>query len=394
MQRMLPAAVVVLAVSVAGCSRAPETETGRPDARPVQAPGGRADGGVSDTWITTKVQAQFFSDADVRGRDIDVDTRGGVVTLTGWVDTGAQRRRAEHLARQTQGVRSVQNDLKVGPVAPRRGPHTTRPGEKAVAGMGSGWITTKVRAQYFAEADLRGADIDVTTTNGVVTLLGTVPHDRAKQRAVQVARATEGVRNVDDRLRTAAETTGTSGSAGSDDAARAASDRSLGDQLDDAGITMRIQGRYFTDDEVRGRTIDVTTVNGRVRLTGEVGSDAERQQAVLVARRTPGVTIVEDLLRVNPRLAAEEQAARGDKGQPIEDGWITTKIQSKYFLDTFVNGMDLDVTTKDGVVTIAGQADSEQAKRRAVELARSTSGVQDVVDRMSVGNASTSDRVR
>ncbi len=388
-------AAVILAAVLGGCSRAPEkaSDAAAEAQQSVETTTERAVETVSDAWLTTKIQAQFFADHVVRGRDIDVDTVDRIVTLTGHVDNGVQRSRAESLATQTPGVRSVRNQLQIGPATANE--PASRAPRRARGGASPGWITTQVQARYFADPELRGSDVDVTTTNGVVTLLGTVPTQHAKQRAVEIARATEGVRSVDDRLRTNDQPMGTggTGTAGSTGGVAPNTDdprgtgRGLGDRLDDASITIRIQGRYFTDEEVRGRNIDVTTVNGEVRLKGEVGSEAERQQALLLARRTPGVTRVEDLLRVVP-------GAGDPAGTPIEDAWITTKIQSQYFLDTIVNGMDLDVTTRGGVVTVSGRADSAQARRRALEIARATSGVKHVDDKMTVGDAATQNRSR
>ena len=62
---------------------------------------------ISDTWITTKVQAMYFLDKDVKGMQIDVTTKGGVVTLTGTVPTEATRQKAVADARSIEGVAQV-----------------------------------------------------------------------------------------------------------------------------------------------------------------------------------------------------------------------------------------------------------------------------------------------
>lgn len=64
------------------------------------------------------------------------------------------------------------------------------------------WVTTKVKTKILADESLRRSEINVDTTNdGVVTLHGTVPTAAAKARAVQLARETDGVRSVNDKLR-------------------------------------------------------------------------------------------------------------------------------------------------------------------------------------------------
>ena len=68
---------------------------------------------VEDGFITTKVKAALLTDPDVKGLHIDVDTRSGVVTLTGDVDKAANLDRAARIARDTSGVKSVDNQLVV-----------------------------------------------------------------------------------------------------------------------------------------------------------------------------------------------------------------------------------------------------------------------------------------
>jgi hyperosmotically inducible protein len=70
-------------------------------------------GVVQDSWITTKIQSQYFLDPDVKGHRIDVDTRKGVVTLSGTVASTARKELAEHIARETQGVSRVVTRLRV-----------------------------------------------------------------------------------------------------------------------------------------------------------------------------------------------------------------------------------------------------------------------------------------
>lgn len=62
---------------------------------------------IDDAWITAKVKSRLLADRDVRGMDIDVDTRVNVVHLTGAVPSARARNAAIGLARNTQGVRDV-----------------------------------------------------------------------------------------------------------------------------------------------------------------------------------------------------------------------------------------------------------------------------------------------
>jgi osmotically-inducible protein OsmY len=104
----------------------------------------------------------------------------------------------------------------------------------------------------------------------------------------------------------------------------------------------------------------------------------------MIARRSVGVRDVKDDLKVESRVATSGRSDKDtDVVNQIEDAWITTKIQSKFFIDDEVEG-DIDVTTSKGVVTLGGEAQTPEARRQAEEIARETDGVTRVVNRLRV----------
>ena len=64
---------------------------------------------INDTWITTKVKSSLLADSDVAGMDVDVETINGVVHLSGYVDDQRQIDRATQVARDIEGVTSVES---------------------------------------------------------------------------------------------------------------------------------------------------------------------------------------------------------------------------------------------------------------------------------------------
>lgn len=68
---------------------------------------------LSDSRIASKVKVKLAADPDINPFDIDVDSRLGVVTLNGLVKTAGQKREAEAIARGTDGVRQVRNQIRV-----------------------------------------------------------------------------------------------------------------------------------------------------------------------------------------------------------------------------------------------------------------------------------------
>jgi hyperosmotically inducible periplasmic protein len=63
--------------------------------------------GIADAWITTKVKSTYMYSSNISSADISVDTTDGIVTLTGQVDSGAERALAIEMAQNIRGVRRV-----------------------------------------------------------------------------------------------------------------------------------------------------------------------------------------------------------------------------------------------------------------------------------------------
>lgn len=66
---------------------------------------------IDDSAITTKVKSALLGAKDVEGTAIKVETFRGVVQLSGFVRTGAERERAAEIARSVKGVKGVTNDV-------------------------------------------------------------------------------------------------------------------------------------------------------------------------------------------------------------------------------------------------------------------------------------------
>ncbi|MBV8073068.1 MAG: BON domain-containing protein [Acidobacteriaceae bacterium] len=82
-------------------------------AQPVLAGGQKA--AASDDRITDQVRMKLATDPDVKGGALDVTVADGVVTIKGRVDTDKGKSKATKLAKKVKGVKSVDNELQVGP---------------------------------------------------------------------------------------------------------------------------------------------------------------------------------------------------------------------------------------------------------------------------------------
>lgn len=71
--------------------------------------------GANDSWLWFKTRASLLTTNDLRESTINVDVVNDVVTLKGTVETAAQKTKAEQVAKDIDGVKSVKNELKVAP---------------------------------------------------------------------------------------------------------------------------------------------------------------------------------------------------------------------------------------------------------------------------------------
>lgn len=267
--------------------------------------------------------------------------------------------------------------------------------------LADGWVTAKIQAQYFADDDVKARHIGVSTRNGVVTLRGVVDNESVREEALSIARATDGVRQVEDLLMVkspraaAAATASTPGVVGTTGTIPTGVDG----RIDDASITTKIQAKYFLDNAVKERRIEVTSQSGIVTLRGTVASDNERAQAKLLAWTTAGVERVDDALTVDPSLGAPlaatpepSAAAPAPSATPSpssaavrEDTALEDRVRSRLQGDAQATRATIDVSAKDGVLLLAGTAPNAATKQRALTVARQTDGVLQVVDRIRVG---------
>ena len=154
----------------------------------------------------------------------------------------------------------------------------------------------------------------------------------------------------------------------------------------DAGITTAVKSRFASDDVVKAYQIDVDTDEGVVTLTGAVETPDVKTQAISLAHDTEGVVDVVDRLTVSPsaRLDNDVEEAISDAADATSDAAVTAAVKSKMLVDTTVGGLQVDVDTRDGVVTLTGTVASAAERDRAIALARDTDGVLKVQDQLVV----------
>jgi hyperosmotically inducible protein len=211
----------------------------------------------NDDRLEDRIESRFNHDAKLKGHEVRVDVEDGVATLKGKVPDQAHKLRAEKLAR-VAGVTKVDDKIEIdtgaakdrvednarmekkriedraekakdrvddnadrakdrldanAKAAKERADHPNdrhvvveRPNQAKNDTAGDevtdSWITTKVKAQFIGVDALKGSDLSVDTNqNGVVTLTGTVPNERARAKAIDIVKTTKGVRKVVDEMK-------------------------------------------------------------------------------------------------------------------------------------------------------------------------------------------------
>lgn len=144
---------------------------------------------LSDSWITSKTKIALFADERVKGRQVHVETRNGVVMLRGKVDSSEAKAAAADVSKGIEGVKSVKNELQV--VAPT---------ERAAVDADDKQISKSVEDRFKQDPELKNAKIDAKVNAGVVTLTGEVKSIGTSARASEVARNIPGVRSVKNDL--------------------------------------------------------------------------------------------------------------------------------------------------------------------------------------------------
>lgn len=156
-------------------------------------------GAINDATLTTEVKTRLMTNDTTRGININVDSKGGMVTLRGTVPNEAARQKAAEIALSVEGADSVTNALIVGDSSTNPQTltaKTKKAGEQAGEAISDGWITTQVKTKLLADDAIKGLDIEVSTDNGQVVLAGLVPSESVREKAILEAHRVRGVHSV------------------------------------------------------------------------------------------------------------------------------------------------------------------------------------------------------
>lgn len=154
---------------------------------------GEAGDAASDMRMHMALEMKLAASDQLSAMMINTDVKDGVAHLEGEVGTDAQREMAAELAMTVDGVKSVMNDLQVTGDAETLG-------ERLAEGIDDAALTARVKSRLLASENTSGLQIDVDTTESVVTLSGEVDSDTERELAGLIAANTPGVSSVRNEL--------------------------------------------------------------------------------------------------------------------------------------------------------------------------------------------------
>lgn len=301
---------------------------------------------VNDADITAAIVAEFARDRMVQEDGIEVETEEGVVALTGVVPHLLARDRAVRIAESTRAVRAVIDRVEVRPVA--------RPDAEIKADVEQALLVDPVTDSY---------ELDVRVDQGRVTLIGVVDSWAEKQVAIDAVRGIRGVVAVRSHIQVA------------DTEDRA-------DSEIEAGIMRLLQLDLYVD----AGAMDIEVTDGKVALSGAVGSAAERSRATQLSWVSGVQEVDASGLKVQWWLRDEMRRA-GSPNFAISDQEIERAVQDALRRDPRVDASGISVRSSTGVVTLTGTVGHLEAKRAARQDAANTVGVWKVEDRLTVRSA-------
>lgn len=156
------------------------------------------------------------------------------------------------------------------------------------------WVAGKIEAYFMVNPELENFDIVADVRDGRVILSGEVSSDPQKMLAGDIVRNVEGVTSVENRLEVNRRLA-TATRAGEEEG-----ERSFATILQDLTTTARLKTRFAFDRELDASDIEIDTVDGEVRLYGDVDSQTKKDLAERMAREYEHVTSVRNDLRVVP----------------------------------------------------------------------------------------------
>jgi osmotically-inducible protein OsmY len=297
---------------------------------------------ITDRDITWEVMEGLIEDQWVSSDLLDVETNAGIVTLTGPVNNLLEKERALEVASTVEGVRAVVDLVTVKPVK-----------------RTDAQIREHIEQALLDDPATDVYEVSVEVKDGIVTLGGTVDSWLKKELSERRAKGVGGVMEVRNRITVKYK------------AKRA-----------DREIAEEIKARLLWDVWLDDALINVDVENGKVTLSGSVGSAVEVERAYADSWIAGVSSVSYRGLKVN-RLLRDELRRVGEY-PARSDSELKEALKDALLHDPRVSPSTPRIAVDDGMVTLSGAVGNLKAKKAAEEDAQNTVGAWKVRNHLQV----------
>lgn len=225
-------------------------------------------------------------------------------------------------------------------------------------------IEDSAKKSYVFKTYLKDDDIKIKVANdSVVTLTGTVAEWSHRSLAEETVASLPGVRRVDNKLESKNEKP---------------ADNS------DAWIGMKVKTTLMFHRQVSGLKTEVDVKDGVVTLRGKASSEAQKDLALEYAGDIEGVKSVKNEMVVEKTGKTTVEKV----GEFIDDASITSQVKLALLFHRSTSALKTRVETKDGIVTVGGEAKNGAEKDLVEKLVTDINGVKAVKNKMTVSAVS------
>lgn len=165
-----------------------------------------------------------------------------------------------------------------------------------------------------------------------------------------------------------------------------ANENSWKNESQDAWLDGKAETVLLFNSNLNNFDINTDVKNGTVILTGKVDNDVDKELAEELILSLDNVKSIDNQLVVveDKNVKRDIKEDKDSLTNDLIDTKITTIVKTRYLFNSEVSGTDIEVETKNGVVTLNGDVDSEAEKDLAIEIAKNIDDVVDVEDNLQV----------
>jgi hyperosmotically inducible periplasmic protein len=224
----------------------------------------------TDNRIEASARKSYVFQTYLKGDDIKIQSKDGVVTLSGSVLEESHKSLARDTVAELAGVKKVDNQLQMK-------------GEGSVENSDL-WLTMKVKTTLLFHRNVNAITTEISVKDAIVTLRGDAASEAQKDLTTEYTKDVTGVKDVKNEMTVSAAST--------------KKPETVGEKIDDASITAQVKMTLLYHRSTSTVSTMVTTKNGVVTLSGKAGNAAEKDLVTKLASDVHGVKNVKNRMTV------------------------------------------------------------------------------------------------